>query len=230
MKNTKENFVCTACDKVFTRKFNFDRHFLSCTKKDKINLLNQEIIKLKNELALKDQIIKCLQQKSNVEQVVKHVNMDEKETVLVTDEQPVKSETYIFSSERILNICKSVRITRYSHESTIDEVYRRIVRQNNKILYKCGDHSRRVFYYFDKDGNKIKDIKCTKLVKITKRIIDRYLYSLPKKSKKKYFEGLDAEESSESPSEESDDDPNKVYIWSYVETSEFSNHIRDITS
>lgn len=107
----KENneYICTYCDKNFTSKQNFSKH--ACI--EKINILNEEIQKLKEKLIEKDNEIETIKnQKNDINELLK-LSQD----ILHN----------INSHDVILNkIDKTIQEKRiYDYKTEIEEIYKR---------------------------------------------------------------------------------------------------------
>ena len=112
-------------------------------------------------------------------------------------------------------------------------LYTKIVRENGNYLYKCVDSSRKMFYYLERDEIKTKDSRCFKLIGITKQIIKIYFRSSQKKDK--HLKDTNNRSYSESSNndcvnnhdfyETNKNNSNDVYIWTYLSTPEFINHM-----
>ena len=141
-------FQCPVCGKEDSRKFNHDRHLEICKHRAKFILKNYK--RLEAELERKNRLIEQLQ---------------------LNTKEPVSNNTgsWVFDPERLCRVFKLFTLK----QGLVVFYSKYVVRENDVLLYHCGDTSRKIFYFMDKNGKRKKDIGCVDLIQHTKLYLEK---------------------------------------------------------
>jgi len=89
---------------------------------------------------------------------------------LKDDTKPI---TFLFKKKRVKTIFKSLNFSK----ANVLSKYKELLIEENKVLYWVGDVARKIFYFYDENGTKFKDIRCTRLIKETFKTIKTNLHN-----------------------------------------------------
>lgn len=171
----ENDFKCILCSKRFNTKPNLICHLKNCISKVSLNVFIEIEEKQKNEIEVRDQYIRDLEEKIEMLNTKFLEIASIPNTITNTNNTNNNTNNTIINQKNYLNLNDNNRMKEVLNQLKPEDIaggqigFAKFIfttflsTPDGEIIYKCVDTSRQNFSFINEHGDKDKDVKCNKL-------------------------------------------------------------------